>query len=259
MIAILSPATTLDFETPFAVDKETTTPRFLAEANHLAARLQAYDAAGLAELMDLSESLATLNAERYAAWQNAHEPPPARPALLAYQGDAFQRIEAEKFSAAEWDFAQDHVRILSGLYGVLRPLDLILPHRLEMKTKWAGDGWDNLYEFWGDKITQALNDALAKTSGDTILDLASNEYLRAVQKRQLNGRLLTIKFQEKRGDAFRTIGVYAKRARGMMVRYLAQNQIDDPAALQQFDRAGYSYNPARSDANVWSFTRLPQT
>lgn len=258
MIAILSPATTLDFETPFTLDNETTTPRFLAEANYLANRLRAYDADGLAELMGLSESLATLNAERYAAWKNAHEPPSARPALLAYQGDAFQQIEAATFSPEQWAFAQARVRILSGLYGALRPLDLILPHRLEMKTKWKSGDWDNLYDFWGDKISEALNEALAETGSDTVLNLASNEYVRAVEKRKLNGRLLAIKFQEKRGEAFRTIGVYAKRARGMMIRYMVQNQITDPDGLKQFDQAGYGYNPERSGDKTWSFTRLPQ-
>ncbi len=254
MLAILSPATTMDMTGPdFAV--ESTQPQFLTEAAQLAAILRPLPTPDLAQLMDLSDDLARVNAARFASWQPDHTPANSRPAFSAFRGDVYQAIDVDTLSAADLAFAQQHLRTLSGLYGVLRPFDLVQPYRLEMKTKLSGQEWSNLYQFWDDKLTYALNDALVAIGCDVLLNLASNEYLRAVRKKKLHGRILDVQFKEEKGGKFRTISFFAKRARGLMARYMVQQRIVEPQGLQAFTAEGYRFNEKLSSAAQWVFTR----
>ncbi len=254
MIAILSPATTMDLSGP-KLPVEPTQPQFLTEAAELVARLRPLPAADLSQLMDLSDDLTALNVARYANWQASHTGGNSRPAISAFRGAVYQGLDADSLTADDLTFAQQHVRILSGLYGVLRPFDRVQPYRLEMKTRLTGPNWDNLYQFWGDKLTQALNDALAAVRGDVLVNLASNEYARAVRKKVLQGRVLDVQFKEEKGGKFRTISFFAKRARGLMTRFMVQERITKPAALQAFAADGYRFNEALSAERQWVFTR----
>lgn len=254
MLAILSPATTMDLARP-NLPVESTQPQFLTEAAQLVAMLRPLSTPDLAALMDLSDELAELNATRITAWRAEHTLENGRAALSAFRGDVYQGLDVDTLNAADLAFAQQHLRILSGLYGVLRPLDLVQPYRLEMKTKLFGPGWDNLYQFWDDKLTCALNQDLAATDSDVLLNLASHEYLRAVRKQALHGRILDVQFKEEKGGKFRTISFYAKRARGLMARYMVQRRITEPAELRAFNEEGYRFNEGLSADRQWVFTR----
>ncbi len=254
MIAILAPATTMADDAP-PLPAAPTQPQFLSEAAALVGRLRPLSVPDLAHLMQISDELAALNAARFASWQAEHTPENGRPAFSAFRGDAYQGLDADSLSAADLAFAQRHVRILSGLYGVLRPLDLVQPYRLEMKANLTGAGWDNLYQFWGDKITHALNEALAASGSDLLLNLASHEYAKAVRKKMLRGRLLDVQFKEEQAGQFRAVSFFAKRARGLMTRYLIRQRITNPAALQAFTAEGYRFNPVLSSEWQWVFTR----
>ncbi|MCJ8156213.1 YaaA family protein [Sphingomonas sp. LaA6.9] len=251
MLAFLSPAKTLDYKSaipPFAE----TLPRFETESMILAGAASELSAARLQAIMDISENLAVLNAERYANFENL----PTRPALFAFAGDVYTGFEAKSLPAEAITFAQDRIRILSGLYGLLRPLDGIRPYRLEMGTRWAPATGD-LYGFWGNRIADLAVADLATEGHDTIINLASQEYWGAVKNRlPEHVRVITVDFREigPNGD-LRFNSFAAKRARGMMARYLCEHRLTDPEALKGFDSDGYAFDPEGTEGDVWRFIR----
>lgn len=253
MLTLVSPAKTLDYESPLATDTYTQ-PRFTEQSQQLIETLRQLSVQDVAELMKLSDKLASLNVARYQSWEPKHTPDNARPAVLAFKGDVYTGLDAESFSEADFSFAQQHLRILSGLYGVLRPLDLLEPYRLEMGTRLKTASGDNLYQFWGDRITAALNEEL-KTSDDVVVNLASNEYFKAVQPKALNARLITPVFKDFKNGQYKIISFYAKKARGLMSRYIIQNRIDAPEAIKAFDLEGYYFSPEQSKGDTWVFLR----
>lgn len=253
MLTLVSPAKTLDYESPLATDTYTQ-PRFTEQSQQLIETLRKLSVQDVAELMKLSDKLASLNVARYQSWQPEHTPDNARPAVLAFKGDVYTGLDAESFSEADFSFAQQHLRILSGLYGVLRPLDLLEPYRLEMGTRLKTASGDNLYQFWGDRITAALNEEL-KAADDVVVNLASNEYFKAVQPKALNARLITPVFKDFKNGQYKIISFYAKKARGLMSRYIIQNRLDTPEAIKAFDLEGYYFSPEQSKGDTWVFLR----
>jgi len=253
MIALLSPAKTLDFARPLpAVASAASDPRFGTEASGIAAAAAKLGPKKLGELMHISDKLATLNAERYEGF----DAQPQRPALFAFAGDVYLGLESRTLEEPAVAFAQDHVRILSGLYGLLRPLDRIRPYRLEMGTRWAPGRNKDLYAYWGDRLDKALGEDLAGEGSDTILNLASNEYWRAIEQAPPPGtRILAIDFREDGPKGLRFNSFAAKRARGMMARYLCEHRIDRVEGLKGFDSDGYRWVEDGSDEATWRFVR----
>jgi len=254
MLTLVSPAKTLDYESPLAT-RVYTQPRFIDHSQELIDTLSQLSVQDIADLMKLSDKLASLNVARYESWQAQHTLDNARQAILAFKGDVYTGLDAETLSADDFDFAQQHLRILSGLYGVLRPLDLLEPYRLEMGTKLGNPRGDNLYQFWGDLITEALNTELAEQGSDVVVNLASNEYFKAVKPKALKARLITPVFKDFKNGQYKIISFYAKKARGLMSRYLIQNRIDTPEPLQQFDLEGYYFSAEQSKGDTWVFLR----
>jgi len=199
-----------------------------------------------------------LNVARYAQWQPVSTVDNARPAALAFNGDVYEGLQAATFSDADWDFAQAHLRILSGLYGVLRPLDLLQPYRLEMGTRLTTPRGNSLYEFWGTHITELLQTALAAQGDTTLVNLASGEYFKSVRTGLLPGSVITPVFQDEKNGRYKIISFFAKKARGLMARYLVENRVADPEQLKAFDVAGYRYEPAGSTPTEWVFRRSEQ-
>lgn len=254
MLLLISPAKTLDFETP-APTTEFTQADFLKESKQLISELRALAPHDISQLMHISDKLGLLNFDRFASWKTPFKPGNAKQALFAFQGDVYTGMQAETFSAEDIQFAQQHLRILSGLYGLLRPLDLMQAYRLEMGTGFANSRGKNLYEFWGDSITKALNKQLAALNSTVVINLASNEYFGAVKPKQLNAEIITPIFKDKKNGQYKIISFFAKKARGMMSAYIIQHRINNPQAIKQFDVAGYSFNAALSSARDWVFTR----
>ena len=255
MILVLSPAKTQDFSTPPGT-ATATQPGFLKESARLVKRLRALGIDDLAGLMGISGELAALNAGRFAQWRTPFDPANARQAVLAFRGDAYLGLDAASLDSADLAFAQDHLRILSGLYGCLRPLDLIQPYRLEMKTRLANDRGKDLYAFWGDRLTAALNQALAAGQGAPVLvNLASAEYFRAVDPQGLKGRVVTPVFEDCQGGTFKVVGFYAKKARGLMARFAIRRRLADPEELKAFQDAGYAFAAEASGEDRWVFRR----
>ena len=251
MIAVLSPAKSLDYQRAIP-EVAVTRARFGEEADQLAHAAAKLGARKLGKLMHISDKLAKLNAERYRDFDEA----PERPALFAFNGDVYIGFEASSLDEPAIAFAQDHVRILSGLYGLLRPLDTIKPYRLEMGTRWAPGRKKTLYDHWGTRIGDALAHELATESSGTIVNLASKEYWHAVENsRPAGARIITIDFRENgpKGPFFNSFG--AKRARGMMARWMCEHRITDPEHLKGFDSDGYRFKPADSHENSWRFMR----
>ena len=209
----------------------------------------------IGELMHLSDKLAALNVARYGSWQPDFTPANAKQALLAFKGDVYTGLAAEDFSEEDFDFAQAHLRMLSGLYGVLRPLDLMQPYRLEMGTKLANARGANLYEFWGERISDWLNEALAEQGDDILLNLASNEYFGAVKRKALNARIIDTEFKDLKNGQYKIISFYAKKARGLMARYVIKERIRDPEQLKAFDYQGYRYSAEQSKPDSLVFLR----
>ncbi|WP_405229855.1 peroxide stress protein YaaA [Lentisalinibacter sediminis] len=255
MIIVLSPAKTLDFDSPLATDKHTK-PRFQSEARKLVEILRGKSEKEIASLMNLSPKLTKLNVERYRDFSDRATAKNARPALLAFKGDVYQGLQAERFDARDLNYAQDHLRILSGLYGVLRPLDLMQPYRLEMGTSLANDAGKDLYAFWGDRITRALNEELDGQKPKALVNLASNEYFGAVNEEQLDGRIVTPVFKDrtKSGD-YRVLSFFAKRARGMMAAWIVRERVDTLKGLKDFPEEGYRYSEAQSEPDRPVFLR----
>ena len=254
MLMVISPAKTLDY-TSTPVTRRFTQPEHLDQAQPLINQLRKLTPAHIAELMSLSDPLAGLNAARYTSWQQPFSAENARQALLAFKGDVYTGLHAEDFSDADFDFAQQHLRMLSGLYGVLRPLDLMQPYRLEMGTKLANARGKDLYAFWGERITGWLNQALAEQGDSVLLNLASNEYFSAVKRKTLQARIIDTEFRDLKNGQYKIISFYAKKARGLMARYVIKNRIRDPQALQQFDLQGYRYCAEQSGVDKLVFLR----
>jgi len=254
MLTVISPAKTLDFDTPVTT-RRCTQPEFIERAAALVEDARRLDPGDIRELMGVSEKIAALNHRRFMDWQPPFDRDNARQAVLAFRGDVYTGLAADTLDRAGLDFAQKHLRILSGLYGVLRPLDLMQPYRLEMGLKFANSGGRDLYEFWGDAITGALNRQLRKSGSPVLCNLASNEYFRAVQPAALDGEVVTPVFKDRRGDRYRVISFYAKKARGRMARYIIDKRVNDVAALKKFRVAGYRYSGEESSARELVFTR----
>ena len=254
MILLLSPSKTLDYKTPVPI-KEFSQPVLLEESKKLIKLLVKYDESGIAKLMDLSEKLAALNVERYHHFTTPFTPKNARQALFAFKGDVYNGFDLTRFKAKDFAFAQQHLRIISGLYGLLKPLDLIQPYRLEMGTALKNPRGKTLYKFWGDTITERINEALAESGGDTVINLASAEYFGAVNPKKLKATLITPQFKEKKGKEYKMIGLFAKRARGLMADYIIRNEITDADSLKKFSSERYHFTHSLSTASEWVFTR----
>ena len=254
MLAILSPAKTLDYETPLKT-KLNSQPIYGRESNQLIKTLRTFEPFEVASLMKISDKLADLNHKRYVEWRNKPAESKTRPAALAFKGDVYQGLEAESFNDNDLKFAQRHLRILSGLYGLLRPLDVIQPYRLEMGTKLKTSKGQNLYDYWGTKLTTGLNEALKESKEGTLVNLASNEYFGAVQPKLLEGSLLNIGFKEKRNGQLKFVSFSAKKARGLMAKFIIKERLKNPDDLKNFDLEDYKFNTKLSSELDWTFSR----
>ena len=259
MLILISPAKTLDFETPASVEYFSQ-PDFLADTEVLVEQLRQLSASEISSLMKISDKLGELNASRYQTWQSSFDHTTAKQALLAFQGDVYQGMAVDNFNQQDFDFAQEHLRILSGLYGLLKPLDLIQPYRLEMGTKLADSklkdlSVNTLYEFWHDKLTLAINQQLEQLDNKTIVNLASNEYFKAVKPKLPRGDIITPVFKDWKQGKYKIISFYAKKARGMMAAYIIRNKLQNIQDLKNFSEAGYGYNDELSEGKNLVFTR----
>lgn len=256
MKILLSPAKSLDFTNQHA-SVDTTTAVFLYEANALVKKLQKLSSQKIGEMMHLSTDLADLNYERFQQWESPIAPSEQnKPCIFAFSGEVYKGLDAPTLTTEELQKAQAHIRILSGLYGILKPLDLMYPYRLEMGTKFqVTPAKKNLYAFWGSKIAQQLNEEMKLAGEDTIINLASNEYFKAVDLKTLKARVITPVFKEFKNGDFKIVMMYAKHARGAMARYILQNEIQDPEQLKVYDVDGYTFNVHLSTENEWVFTR----
>lgn len=254
MLSVISPAKTLDFESDCPPHKASECD-YLDAADELITELRRLSKARLADLMDISPALAELNHQRYRDWSIPLSEDNARAAIFAFKGDVYTGLTLETYSGADLKFAQKHLRILSGLYGLLRPLDLMFPYRLEMGTTLKTRRGKNLYEFWGDRLSEGVNAALAKSGTEVLVNLASQEYFKAISPAKLNGRIVTPHFKEKKNGEYKIVSFFAKKARGMMVDYLIKNEINEPEPMKSFDTDGYRFNPALGDSDNWVFTR----
>lgn len=254
MLTVLSPAKTLDFDTP-PVTGTSTQPALLEESAVLVEELRALSPAKISALMSVSDKLGVLNRNRFRNWQTPFTPENAKQAVLAFKGDVYRGLDAESFSADEFRFAQKHVRILSGLYGVLRPLDLMQPYRLEMGTRFTNERGKDLYAFWGDRITKTLNKQLKALKSDTLVNLASVEYFKSVDEDALKADIVAPVFLDEKNGKYKIISFHAKKARGLMTGWIVRNQIDDPKKLNKFNVAGYRYSADMSEPGKPTFLR----
>ena len=255
MLVVISPAKTLDYETPAPIKKHTQ-PQFASRSAELIDVLMDYTPKRLGKLMSISDKLAQLNVDRYEAWQPKATKKNAKQALLAFKGDVYQGLDAESFKEADFEFAQGHLRMLSGLYGALRPLDLMQPYRLEMGTKLKTEHGKNLYDFWGEDITLALNKQLKKTKSQTLLNLASNEYFNAVRTDALKAKIVAPVFKDlAKNGQHKIISFYAKKARGTMTGWIIRKRITDPKKLIKFAEDGYRYDKDSSTPDKPVFLR----
>ncbi|WP_306574355.1 peroxide stress protein YaaA [Oligella urethralis] len=258
MLFLLSPAKKLDYDSPLAADYEFEQPLFVAQATELIEVLKTKSEQEIADLMKLSDSLASLNVERYQAWEPSFDQSNSRQAILAFNGDVYEGLEASTLNQKQLAWTNQHVVILSGLYGVLRPLDLMRPYRLEMGTRLATERGKNLYEFWDGQIADYLNERLGEQKNPLVINLASEEYFKAVKKDVLKYPVVQCVFKEERDGAYKIISFSAKRARGLMCRYAIENGIDDLEGLKQFNLEGYSYDEASSSEDSLVFLRPDQ-
>lgn len=254
MLIFLSPAKSLDYKTPPHVATYTL-PAYLQHSEALIKQLRQLSPADIGQLMDLSDPLALLNFNRYAEWSLPFTPANAKQAVLAFDGDVYDGLDGKSLSADDLDFAQTQVRILSGLYGILKPLDLIQPYRLEMGTKFANQAGKDLYAFWGERLLDAINAELAEMPRPVAVNLASEEYFKAVIGRKINGQLIQPVFEDWKNGKYKIISFYAKRARGLMTRYAVLNRLREPEGLKDFDVDGYAFAPDVSDEQRWVFRR----
>ena len=254
MLILLSPAKTHDFESPLPTRKSST-PRLVDRSAELIDTLVTKSPDDIASMMSLSRDLAELNVERYHNWEPTFSAQNARPAVLAFKGDVYLGMDVAQYGERDFTHAQKTVRILSGLHGVLRPLDLIQPYRLEMGTKLVTERGKNLYDFWGSEVTELINDDLAERRSNLVVNLASNEYYGAVRPEKLDARVVAPSFLDEKNGEFKMISFFAKRARGLMTRYLITNKVTKADGITDFDLDGYSYNEELSTTTEPVFTR----
>ena len=257
MLIVVSPAKTLDYESPL-VTSRFTQPELLDHSAALITRARQLSPDQIASLMKISDKLAGLNAARFAEWQPDFTPANARQALLAFKGDVYTGLAVEDFSEADLDFAQAHLRMLSGLYGVLRPLDLMMPYRLEMGIRLENPRGKDLYQFWGETITEKLNQALRDQGDDIVINLASDEYFKSVKTPKLQGQLIKPVFLDEKNGKFKVISFYAKKARGLMSRYIIENRLTQPEQLKAFNSEGYFFDADASEKGELVFKRHEQ-
>ena len=256
MLFLLSPAKSLDYQTPLG-EVPHTQPQFKAQSQALIEVLRTQSPQQIASLMDLSDALSALNVARYAAWSPRSTLRNARPAVLAFNGDVYEGLQARTLPVAALEWAQQHMAILSGLYGVLRPLDLLQPYRLEMGTRLATPQGSNLYQFWGSSIAQHLNQRLRADTSPVVVNLASQEYFKAVDRKTLKAPVVECVFEDYKGGAYKVISFHAKRARGLMARYAIEHRITTPEGLKHFDSEGYAHAPEVSVLDRLVFRRAP--
>ncbi len=260
MLFFLSPAKTLDFETASPTE-EASEPQYLTEASELIALLKEMTPNDISSLMGLSDQLAQLNAARYDSWKKsrtANLKRGTKACMFAFKGDVYTGLQAETFSKMQVKYAQKHLRILSGLYGILKPLDVIHPYRLEMGTKLANNKGKDLYHFWGDKLALEVNKQLKALKSDTIINLASNEYFKSIKRKSLQADIVTPVFKDEKRGQYKVISFFAKKARGMMAAYAIKHGIKEPEQLKAFSEAGYWYNEEASSDREWVFYREAQ-
>lgn len=257
MLTVISPAKNLDYESALPTTAFTQ-PLLQNDMQELAEVCKQLSPMDLSSLMSISDKLAGLNAARFQEWSLPFTAENARPAMFAFNGDVYTGLDAYSLAESDLQEAQQHLRILSGLYGVLRPLDLMQAYRLEMGTKLPNPRGKNLYEFWGSIVTEALNNALAEIDTNILVNLASNEYFKVVKPRQLNAEIITPVFKDQKNGQYKVISFFAKKARGMMARYIIESKARDVDALKGFDTAGYQFDEAMSDAKQLVFTREEQ-
>lgn len=250
MLIVISPAKTLDYSIPDF--SEYTLPDFTSDVKSLVGVMKKKSATEISELMHISENLAILNEERYKSFQARFTPENSKQALLAFKGDVYTKIDVDSYSREDFKFAQNHLRILSGLYGLLKPLDLIQPYRLEMGTRLETSKGKTLYEYWGTKIAKALNEA---SQGNSILNLASQEYFKAVDLKALKSEVINIHFKEYKNGSYQIIGLFAKQARGMMTNFAIKKKITDPQQLKAFNLDNYEFAESMSSQKDWFFIR----
>ncbi len=254
MLILLSPAKSLNFKTDSPTHKFSE-PRFLNKSVKIANTLKNYSPANLKDLMKVSTGLSELNYLRYQKWEIDHSVDNSKQALFVFDGEVYNGLDAYSLKTEDINFAQKHLRILSGLYGILQPLDLVQPYRLEMGSPLKFGQYRNLYQFWSKQINKAINDELKEQKSKALINLASNEYSKAVILKEISSRIITPVFKELKGDEYKIITVYAKKARGMMTRYIIENKIEDPEQIKLFELGGYAYSDNLSDENEWVFTR----
>lgn len=255
MLFLLSPAKSLDYETPLPEGLPHTSPSFAPQTAALIEALRAKSVQEIASLMELSDKLAALNVARYAAWRPRATERNARQAIMAFNGDVYEGLQAHSLGAEGLGWAQEHVAILSGLYGVLRPLDRMQPYRLEMGTRLATPAGQTLYQFWGPRIAEHLNTRLRADATPVVVNLASQEYFKSVDRRVLKARVIDCVFEDWKGGQYKIISFHAKRARGLMARYAVQHRVTMPHQLEQFDLEGYTFAPAASAPEHLVFRR----
>jgi cytoplasmic iron level regulating protein YaaA (DUF328/UPF0246 family) len=257
MLFLLSPAKSLDYDTPLPEGLPHTLPAFVPDSTRLIEVLREQSPQQVASLMSISDPLAALNVARYAAWKPRFTARNARQAVMAFNGDVYEGLQARTLSPEDLDWAQQHLAILSGLYGVLRPLDWMQPYRLEMGTRLATDAGSNLYQFWGARIAEHLNQRLAADATPVVVNLASQEYFKSVDLQTLKARVVECVFEDCKGGQYKIISFHAKRARGLMARWAIQRHAATPRQLEGFDLEGYAFHPAASAPDRLVFRRTP--
>jgi len=254
MITVLSPSKTLD-ENPEIITKEYTIPEFLDRSEVLVEKLRKFSPSEIGKLMDINPKLSEMNVERYLKWKLPFDTANSDRALLMFKGEVFNGLKAETLNENDLLYAQDHIRILSGLYGILKPLDLMQAYRLEMGTSLEIDLWKNLYEYWDDRITEKINDEMESQNEKVLLNLASDEYFKVLDPSKIDARILKCQFKEERDGKLKFITIYGKKARGLMTRFIIQNKIDRAEDLKAFDLDGYHFNEEYSSDDTWMFSR----
>ncbi len=254
MIILLSPSKTLNFKSQTIIN-EYSMPQFLTLSERLITTLGKLSTKQIADLMDISPTLVESTSEKITNWSIPFTPENAKQAILSFKGEVYRGLQAESFSEVDFEYAQKHLRILSGLYGILRPLDLIQPYRLEMGIKLKTISSENIYQFWGNKITNALNNSLLSIKATTVINLASVEYFKVINMKLLKAKVITIEFREFKNGEYKVIAIFAKKARGLMSRFIIQYKITDLEHIKAFDDDGYLYNERLSNHETWVFTR----
>jgi len=254
MLTVISPAKTLDFESP-ALTEEFSQPTHLHQSRKLMRHLRKFSSTDISQLMNVSSDIADLNVKRNRRWKTPFTPDNAKQALFAFRGDVYNGLDADSMNSDNIRFAQKHLRMLSGLYGLLRPLDLMQAYRLEMGSRLQTDQGNNLYQFWDMRLTRALNTELKQTDSKVLLNLASHEYFKAIKSKSIRGRIITPVFKDYHQGSYQVIGFFAKKARGLMARHIIDAQINEAEAIKHFSSEGYSYNPSLSNEDEWVFSR----